>query len=42
MPLATMNAAEIQEAIAKMDLDLLSQLLKNEVSNHVIASLSKA
>jgi hypothetical protein len=42
MPLAAMNAAEIQEFLTKVDSDLLQSLLRNDVSEHVIACLSKA
>jgi hypothetical protein len=42
MPVAAMNEVEIEVEIAKMDGDLLSQLLKCNVSPLNIATLSKA
>jgi hypothetical protein len=42
MPVALLEPVEIEEAIAKMDGDLLSQLLKCNVSPLIIATLSKA
>jgi hypothetical protein len=42
MPVAQLNDIEIEEAIAKMDGDLLSQLVKCHVNPLIIATLSKA
>ncbi len=42
MPVANLNAAEIEEAIGKMDPDLLSQLPNNDVNSLIIATISKA
>ncbi len=42
MPVPSMNDVEIEDAIAKMDGDLLSQLLKCHVNPLNIATLSKA
>jgi hypothetical protein len=42
MPVPAMNAEQVADAIAKMDPDLLSQLLKNDVSSLIIATISQA
>ncbi len=42
MPVQAMENVEIEEEIAKMDGDLLSQLLKCHVNPLIIATLSKA
>jgi hypothetical protein len=42
MPVPQMTSEEIEEAIGRMDPDLLSQLLKNDVNSLNIATLSKA
>jgi hypothetical protein len=42
MPLAAMTDVEIKEFMLKVDPDLLQNLLRNDVSEHIIACLSKA
>jgi Ran GTPase-activating protein (RanGAP) involved in mRNA processing and transport len=42
MPLAAMTADAITEQLALMDPDLRLQLSRNDVSQHAIATLSKA
>ncbi len=42
MPVPVLNNDEVEEAIGRMGPDLLSQLLKNDVSNLIIATISKA